>query len=379
MLQRIGVLAAVLATACYAPTVTPNLPCGEGEACPFGLTCDRGLCVSSPAPLDAATDGAADADAAPDGMPGPPAWIEATPLPAGRSIGCVVAHAKRLYFIGGSLASTARADVWRADIRDDGTLGSWTATTSLPVANRWHACAVDPVHGAIYTTGGDAGDAGVNARTVVYRAPVNLDGTLGAWVAQTELPSPRRGHGTWIYQGYLYVIGGEEKDGFEVRDHVYAVAIGAAGTVGGWSTSTNKLPAPDYMFGTAVAGDRVYVTGGYAGHDAVYGTSLGANGANAAFVAATMLPAPRERHVSASDGDEVFVFGGEQSFGGSNLDTALRAPIIPGGGLGAWTALPPAPYAIAYATAAFWNGRMYVAGGSEDTGVSARVLVLGPL
>ncbi len=65
--------------ACFDPKPPQGIACGDGSACPAGLVCELGLCVSpgggapvdAPETSDAAVDGAIDAtpDAAPDAAP----------------------------------------------------------------------------------------------------------------------------------------------------------------------------------------------------------------------------------------------------------------------------------------------------------------------
>jgi hypothetical protein len=64
-------------------------------------------------------------------------------------------------------------------------------------------------NGYVYVTGGNNGNSGaVNTLTTVYKAQVNTNGSLGTWSAITSLPAGRYDHGTVIANGYLYIIGG---------------------------------------------------------------------------------------------------------------------------------------------------------------------------
>ena len=371
--------ALALLASCYGPTVQAGLPCSELGACPAGQLCDRGVCVTTPRPddasadLDAATDAGVDAATLIDAPSGVLAWIEATALPSARSLMCLATFNGRLYATGGSFQTVPKVDVLIAPILPNGLLGAWTAAPDLPMATRWHGCAVDPTNPSLYVVGGDNGTTG---RDVVYRAAIDVtSGALGAWVLQAPLPAGRRGLGVVWAGGQLYAIGGEEADNFMVRDTVFQAATGATGLTTGWTTTAGLFPA-DYAFGTALAGGGIYLTGGYQGNAGVRGSTIGAGGALGAFTSTTALPGPRERHVSVSDGTYVYAIGGEPNFGGANLDSAYRAPITATGSLGAWSALPVLPLKLAYSSAVFASGRIYIAGGSEGTVQTARVFML---
>jgi hypothetical protein len=89
MLSR-AVLAAVLVTGCYGPSVAPGAPCSEQGSCPGGQECRAGLCYLTGAPHDAdESSDEADAfvvDAPPDGPPYY-AWGTATELNSLESAG----------------------------------------------------------------------------------------------------------------------------------------------------------------------------------------------------------------------------------------------------------------------------------------------------
>lgn len=74
--MRWCLVAAVLATACYSPAVSPGAPCGPGGACPSGQECRGNTCFLIDTPYDAAIEpfDMLDAfqvttDAPPDGPP----------------------------------------------------------------------------------------------------------------------------------------------------------------------------------------------------------------------------------------------------------------------------------------------------------------------
>ena len=86
----------------------------------------------------------------------------------------------------------------------DGTIGSWNRATSLPSSRDLHTSVV--YNGYLYVIGGYT--SSTTYSTEVYYAPLNPNGTLGSWSSTTSLPSGRYSHTSVVYNGYLYVIGG---------------------------------------------------------------------------------------------------------------------------------------------------------------------------
>lgn len=142
------------------------------------------------------------------------AWEQATPLPQARAFAAAVAAGPgnsvvtvpgELYVLGGlDPAGVATSGVYRAPVAPDGTLGAWTATTSLPQARFGHAAAA--FRGRVYVSGGVGADG--LAATAVWSAPIHADGTLGGWTALADLPAPLAYHQLVSYAGYLFAVGG---------------------------------------------------------------------------------------------------------------------------------------------------------------------------
>jgi hypothetical protein len=371
MRRALGLLA--LLAGCFNPRPQPGAPCGANNACPDGLRCDgEGFCVVMPDDVDALV---IDSPLPPDGVPRPPpGWYAVTSLPAARSLLCAVAANGNLYAIGGSINQVPQTTAWFAPIAQNGSLGAWTATAALPTATRWHGCAHHAASSSIYVVGGQ--HPTVDASTQVLRAPIMPGGALGAWQPQTVLPAARRGHGVAIDNTTLYVIGGEEADGFMLRNTVFGAPIGNDGKVGAWSMLAT-LPMPDYVFGTASLDGAVFLTGGYTNDRNVYSATATAN-ALGPYVTNNALPGPRERHASVATDGFVYVIGGEPTYQSDNLRTVFRAPIQPGGTLGAWQPLPDLFDAIAYPSSATYDGYIYSIGGSIAAGQISAVQLLVP-
>lgn len=144
-------------------------------------------------------------------------WTDAGALPAARAFhGAAAATpfnalidtsvAGFLYVVGGIDANgDPTSTVHRATVNRNRSVVSWGQTTSLPVA--LHSMGVTVFRSWLYVVGG-AG-TGNAPRADVYRARIEEDGSLGAWETQPSLPYPRAHAALAQFAGVLYVMGGD--------------------------------------------------------------------------------------------------------------------------------------------------------------------------
>jgi len=239
------------------------------------------------------------------------AWTNATALPAARAYACAAATETRLYFVGGEDAGGPSAAVYRAAINPDGSIGAWSAASSLPQARS--KAALIRTGDYLILSGGNNGVAPVFE---VYYAHINADGSLGAWTATTSLPVTLRLHAMTAIGGYAYVLGGDAGRG-GIRDDVYQAQINANGTVGAWTAIT---PLPATMSGhAAVASDGVVVVlGGLSGttyRSQVHCASVGVGGALGEWTTPATLPIAVANQGAALSGGYLFTTGGTNAGG----------------------------------------------------------------
>lgn len=140
----------------------------------------------------------------------PTTWSATSALGSVRGQLGAVAYNNKLYAIGGGDSSSfaALATTESASINPDGTISSWSASTSMPVSRMAHS--VVQYNGYIYVLGGVDGTA--TSQSGVYYIKINADGTLASsWVATTSMPQARASTGgnfATVYSGYLYISGG---------------------------------------------------------------------------------------------------------------------------------------------------------------------------
>lgn len=136
-----------------------------------------------------------------------------------------------------------------SEVGANGELGVYTGSTSLPAGRAFHGTALATpfnalidtlVAGHLYVVGGidDAGDP----TGTVYMATVGRDRALDAWTETTSLPAPLHSMGITIYRSWLYMAGGASIDDAPTAA-VYRARINMDGTLGAWESQAS-LPYP---------------------------------------------------------------------------------------------------------------------------------------
>ncbi|MDE3149375.1 MAG: hypothetical protein KGL37_07890 [Acidobacteriota bacterium] len=176
-----------------------------------------------------------------------------------------------IYVLGGQVNWTDSAGsnkVYAASVDSTtGAVGTWTTLTSTLPQPLFGLTAT--VHnGYLYVAGGvSTGGAPV---TAVYSAPVNADGTLGAWTTATNtLPTPRAFGTMFVFGGVIYYIDGDPDSSIppnnqNAGDKLVYYASAIRGVVGTWTENGNQTihdRAKGVLFtayGQVIAGEGVY-------------------------------------------------------------------------------------------------------------------------
>jgi len=239
-----------------------------------------------------------------------------------------------------------------------GSVGSWNTTTALPQGLM--EAASTTYNGYAYVLGGNNVNTG-NQDTVYY-ATLNGDGSVGSWNTTTALPAPLFDASAVAYNGYIYLIGGYHNGYF---DTVYYATLNGDGSVGSWNTTT-ALPQAIVRTKSVVYGGYVYVAGGDNGGslDTVYYAKLNADGSVGSWTTSpNSLPQTVEGAGVIAYGGYMYVMGGV-NVGTSYLDTVYYAKLNADGSVGSWTTSPNSlPHVAADAAVVTYNGFVYVIGG----------------
>ena len=131
-------------------------------------------------------------------------WLTGPSLPVPLINSQVVVTKSQVYLLGGvTNGNNYLSTVHTAPINLDGTIGAWTTSTSLPFTIGLSQAIV--TKNRIYLIGGTING---NNSSAVYTAPINLDGTIGTWATSTSLPITFSSSQAILTKNRVYLLGG---------------------------------------------------------------------------------------------------------------------------------------------------------------------------
>jgi hypothetical protein len=175
-----------------------------------------------------------------------------------------------LFTLAGADTLNAATDVvYRARIESTGALeASWSALSAAPAPRAYHAAAAATAFTAaldttttaayLYIVGGQ--DAEGTTVSTVFVGHVGLEGDVTGWSTANPLPEPLRGARALVFRGFLYVAGGAGPDGAPVST-VYRAPVEPDGSLGAWTT-LSALPVATAFHSLVNFGPFFYVMGG---------------------------------------------------------------------------------------------------------------------
>lgn len=182
-------------------------------------------------------------------------WYRDTDLSSERTYAATVAYNNRMYFLGGLTNTPSTNTVLDtsqyADIKPNGTIGSWSTTTALPAT--LYGTEAHAYNDRMYIVGGYNSSGGGVLEDEVGHIKINSDGTFASsgWYNNNQFTNGRTGWGgnfSVILGGYLYVIGGctaatttavlDEctASGITNGGTMQLASINADGTISNWGT-----------------------------------------------------------------------------------------------------------------------------------------------
>ena len=312
-----------------------------------------------------------------------------------------------LYILGGSngtLDASQLNNYEYAQITGTGDIASWTLDnthTFTTARNRFSGAAYG---GYVYIAGGLSGVGTTPAlNNDVQFAPITSNGSLGSWTATTSFPTARRNFGLAVNNGYMYVYAGTNQaaldagSGTMLADTEYAV-INADGTIGQWQQTLNYNQGSANTRepgGTAFYDNHLYFVAGCNAEGAATGNTCGTP-LELTFYSTLDSPGRYDRGISniettapysnngmteaKAGGSAValngylYYLGGCNSGGCDHYDSTVEyATLNANGTLGtfaATTALPAGSGDGAGrmgASVVAYNNKLYVIGGTERT------------
>ncbi len=146
-----------------------------------------------------------------------------------------------------------------------GTLPAWTTNANSLGTSRFGQ-GVAVYDDFVYVAGGIPQGSGTVPSTSVEISKIDSGSpTLGTWTATTSLPVGLARFQLQAYNGYLYAIGGAQTNNLcdSVSNTIYYIRIQANGQLSStWSTNPNTIPTAVCSLGSAVYNGKMYVAGG---------------------------------------------------------------------------------------------------------------------
>jgi hypothetical protein len=205
-------------------------------------------------------------------------FLNANYTNAGDSFATTVVYDGYIYQIGGQYSTSANTDqIEYTQINTNGSIGVWSQSSSpLPSAAGAINATTVVYNGYIYQIGGV--NTSGTAESTVYAAPIN-GSTIGSWTATTSLPT---GSTYGVYRatsvannGYIYVMGGNANNSGSVgagtvdTEYIQINNGGTGGTISSWgnagTANSGNLDATTYYGSSVVYNGYIYEIGGLVG------------------------------------------------------------------------------------------------------------------
>lgn len=145
-------------------------------------------------------------------------WLTTTPLPENLAFAATCVYDGYLYVLGGTNGYTISDDVYYAPINTDGSIGAWLATSKLPLPIT--GASAFAYEGYVYIVGGRSGEIYLSK---IYRAKIKEDHSLEKWEEYTEMPYEAVRIRVTVWDGYLYIAGGYNNG--IVYDYIYRIRL----------------------------------------------------------------------------------------------------------------------------------------------------------
>lgn len=174
------------------------------------------------------------------------------------------------------------------------------------------------------------------------------------WRVRTSMPVPRSRLAIAVWDGLIYVIGGEASGVVSGEVDVYDPEANE------WQRRTPK-PVPVSNVGAAAVEGRIYIPGGFTSDGEVTDLLEIYDVQSDSWSRGAPLPTPLCGYAIASYGGKIYVFGGWDG-----KDYTARA-FVYDPQADAWDELTPMPTVRGFAGATALDGRIYVVGGYDGS------------
>ena len=173
-----------------------------------------------------------------------------------------VVYNNNLYIIGGygtgtGCSSFRCSDIQYCPINSNGSVGSCVQQTSaFTTARAYHTSVV--YNGYLYIIGGESNPTVQND---IQYCPINSNGSVGTCVRQTmAFAAARYGHSSIVHNDYLYIVGGH--DGGSYQNDIQYCPINSNGSVGGCTQQTSAFTTARSGQTSVASNGFLYIIGG---------------------------------------------------------------------------------------------------------------------
>lgn len=180
---------------------------------------------------------------------------------AGRPTNCASTSSSDRFvlLVGGMAAGQVSDQILVSTVAADGDLVQWRKAGSLPKPLWFHGSTI--AEDRMYVWGGLSARNSGQPSPSVFSAPVNADGSVGAWRTEAPMPNPVYAAAYCGFNDYLVTIGGRHNKGYPTNTIHYARIVN--GTVTGWNPVATNLQATVYhSLGLDRSRGIVFITGG---------------------------------------------------------------------------------------------------------------------
>lgn len=201
-------------------------------------------------------------------------WKQINPLTTPKSMANSTIVNNKIYVLGGfnmtnGAYTSFSNEVVTANILADGTIGEWTATSSLP--KKIFGFGLITINNKIIVIGGrDESNTSVSS---IYEANILENGQIDTWVEIGKLPQPIANAGVINANNTIFVVGGVNISSFgQVNwlNTIYYASLNNDGSVENWNISQFKLPKTICCGSIIASNDNLYLLGGYDGISGAY-------------------------------------------------------------------------------------------------------------
>ncbi len=292
--------------------------------------------------------------------------------------------------MGGPSVANATNKIWYGTILTDGSIDEWKEvddTSRLPQPTYGHSSLA--VNGRLYIIGGRS-STDLTLGTVYWAQIIGHDGTIKAqyqtntWTAVASLPEPLFRAKAVSFEGFIYVVGGQNSADI-AQNTVYYAMVQPNGNIYGWSRTSALLPINVAGHSVAISNGRIYVIGGSTTGeqlntvaDVYIGVIDPLSGDITSWTQTTSLPEGRYTADATITAGKIWVAGGLNSgtaksdvfYAGINPTTGT----IPGPGVrDTWSRATDLPITVYEHNFIAFNGHMLLIGGRNSTGIQNQV------